>query len=103
MTFGISDLPELVDDYKSGDVDWTMAYSVLLRLLGDHEVSDIMGRLSPDLVTRFDEALREEFGDQELAKTGLWIDNAGGEPANREQIVDSIRRWMTGGTKDSSP
>lgn len=92
--FQFSDLPGLVSDYKSGDVDWMIAYSVLLRLLGDREVSEVMAALSPELAARFDESLHEEFGDEELAKTGLWIDNAGGEPPNRDQIVARIRRWI---------
>ena len=92
--FQCSDLPELVSDYKRGDVDWVIAYSVLLKLLGDHEASEIMAALSPELATRFDESLHEEFGDEELAKTGLWIDNASGEPPNRDQIVARARRWI---------
>jgi hypothetical protein len=68
--FQFSDLPELVSDYKCGDVDWVIAYSVLLRLLGDHEVSEVMAALSPELAVRFDEALHDEFGDEELAKAG---------------------------------
>jgi hypothetical protein len=92
--FQFSDLPELVDDYKRGDVDWEIAYPVLLRLLGEHEVSEVMDRLSPDLSARFDEALRKEFGNEELARSGLWIDNAGGEPPNRNEIVACVRRWI---------
>jgi hypothetical protein len=92
--FQFSDLPELVSDYKSGDVDWMITYSVLLRLLGDREVSEVMAALSPELAARFHETLHEEFGDEEFAKTGLWIDNAGGEPLNRDQIVARIRRWI---------
>ena len=92
--FQFSDLPELVSDYSSGEVDWTIAYSVLLRLLGDHEVAEVMAALSPELAARFDASLLEEFGDDELARTGLWIDNAGGEPPNRDQIVARIRRWI---------
>jgi len=92
--FQFSDLPELVSDYSTGEVDWVIAYSVLLRLLGDHEVAEVMTALSPELAARFDASLLEEFGDQELAKTGLWIDNAGGEPPNRDQIVARIRRWI---------
>lgn len=92
--FLFSDLPELVDDYTSGDVHWPIVYSVLLRLLGDHDVSEIMSALSPELVARFDHALHEDFGDEERARTGLWIDNASGEPPNREQIVGRIMRWL---------
>jgi hypothetical protein len=62
--------------------------------VGDHEVSEVMAALSPELATRFDEALHEEFGDEDLAKTGLWIDNASGEPPNRDQIVARVRRWI---------
>ena len=92
--FQFSDLPELISDYKNGSVDWVIAYSVLLRLVGDHEVSEIMAALSPELAARFDESLHEEFGDAELARTGLWIDNAGGEPPNRDRVVARIRRWI---------
>jgi hypothetical protein len=90
----LSDLPELVSDYENGDLDWLVAYSVLLRLLGKHEVEEIIPALSPDLAMRFGNSLREEFGDEELARTGLWIDNAEGEPRNRDQIVASVRRWL---------
>lgn len=92
--FQFSDLPELVTDYQSGELDWAIAYPVLLRLLGNHEVSEVMNGLPPELATRFDESLHEEFGDEELARTGLWIDSAGGEPPNRDQIVARIRRWI---------
>lgn len=95
--FKISDLPELVADYESGEADWPLAYSVLLRLVGDHEVSEVMSKLSAEMATRFDESLRKEFGDEELARTGLWIDNAGGEPANRDLIVTRVRQWITVG------
>ena len=90
----ISDLPELVSDYATGDVDWMIAYSVLLRLLGDHEVSEVMSGLSPELAANFDNALRHEFRDEETAKTVTWIDNAGGDPENRDQIIGSIIRWL---------
>jgi hypothetical protein len=90
----ISDLPELVSDYENGDLDWLVAYSALLRLLGNHEVEEIIPALSPDLTRRFADSLREEFGDEELARTGLWIDNAAGEPPNRDKIVARIRRWL---------
>jgi len=92
--FQLSDLPELVSDYASGDVDWVIAYSVLLRLLGEHEVSEIMSGLSPELAARFDKALHEDFPSEEQARTGLWIDNAGGEPANRNEIITRIMRWV---------
>jgi hypothetical protein len=90
----ISDLSELVSDYASGDVDWMIAYSVLLRLLGDHEVSEVMSGLSPELAARFDNALHEEFRDEESARTVIWIDNAGGDPPNRDQIITRIIRWL---------
>jgi len=92
--FTISDLPELVADYASGEADWMIAYSVLLRLLGDHEVSEIMAYLSPELADRFASALHEEFRDAESAKSVLWIDSAAGEPPNRDQIIASIVRWL---------
>ena len=96
--FQFSDLPELVSDYKSGDVEWTIAYSVLLRLIGDHEVSEVMAALSPELAARFDDSLREEFSNEELAGTGLWIDNAGGEP----RIVTRLSRAFGTGSRSSS-
>lgn len=92
--FQISDLPELVSDYKNGDADWTIAYPVLLRLLGNHEVVEIMDKLPPELAARFSDSLCEEFGNEDLARTGLWIDNAGGEPPNRARIVERICRWI---------
>src|SRR5437867_4263481 len=91
--FQLSDLPELISDYASGDIDWMIAYSVLLRLLSYHEVSEVMSALSPELAARFDDALHEDFPDEEHAKTGLWIDNAGGEPPDREEIAKRILRW----------
>jgi hypothetical protein len=90
----LSDLAELVGDYESGDLDWLVAYSALLRLLGTHEVVEITRALSPALARRFENSLREEFGDEELATTGLWIDNAGGEPVNREVVVARILRSL---------
>jgi len=92
--FLLSDLPELVSDYENREITWMLASSVLLRLLGDHEVEEVMEGLSPELATRFAGSLHEDFGDETLARTGLWIDNAGGEPPNRDQIVASIRRWI---------
>ena len=92
--FQLSDLSELVSDYANGDVDWMIAYSVLLRLLGEHEVTEVMSALSPELAARFDEALHEDFPDEARAKTGLWIDNAGGEPPNRDAITTRIMRWV---------
>jgi len=53
-----------------------------------------MAALSPELAALFDESLHEEFGEEEITKTGVWIDNAGGEPPNRDQIVARIRRWI---------
>jgi hypothetical protein len=92
--FGITDLPELVADLRDGEADWASAYPVLLRLVGDCEVAELIRALPADVATRFAEALRSEFGDAELAEHGLWIDNAGGEPANRALIVGRIRRWL---------
>jgi hypothetical protein len=92
--FLLADLPELVSDYERHEITWMLARSVLLRLLGDHEVEEDMEGLSPELAARFAESLREDFGDEERARTGPWIDNTAGEPPNRDQIVASVRRWL---------
>ena len=92
--FLLSDLPELVGDYERHKITWMLACSVLLRLLGDHEVEEVMEGLSPELAAHFAESLREETGDEVRARTGLWIDNAAGEPPNRDQIVACARRWL---------
>lgn len=91
--FLFSDLPELVSDYHKGDVDWMTTYCVLLRLLGDHEVAEIMSELSLDLTARFAESLRNEFGG-DFSQPVTWIDTAGGDPPNRDQIVARIQRWL---------
>jgi len=96
----LSELPELNSDYASGDIDWMIAYSVLLRLLGEHEVAEVMSALSPELAAQFNNALHQDFQDDEFMRTGVWtgvwIDNAGGEPPNLDQIVARIRRWLVG-------
>jgi hypothetical protein len=92
--FLFSDLPELVSDYHKGDVDWMITYSVLLRLLGDHEVEQIMNELSPELTSLFAESLRDEFGG-DLSQPVIWIDTAVGVPPNRDQIIERIQRWLT--------
>jgi hypothetical protein len=91
--FLLSDLPELVSDYHRGDVDWMTTYSVLLRLIGDHEVEEIMTELSPELTSLFAHSLREEFGG-DFSQPVIWIDTAGGDPPNRDQIVARIQRWL---------
>lgn len=91
--FPFSDLPELVSDYHKGDADWMITYSVLLRLLGEHEVEEIMNELSQELRALFAESLRNEFGG-DFSQPVIWIDNAGGDPANRDQIVARIQRWL---------
>ena len=94
----LSDIPELISDYASGDVDWMIAYSVLLRLLGDHEVAEVMSGLTPELAAQFDSALHESFYSDDFVRTGIWkgvwIDNAAGEPPNLDQILARIRRWL---------
>lgn len=90
----LSDLPELVQDYESGDLLWSAAYPSLLHLLGEYEVEVILNWLSPELASRFKESLRAEFADEYWAEHGLWIDNAAGEPPNRGQIVGRIRAWL---------
>jgi hypothetical protein len=95
----LSDLPELVQDYERGDLLWSAAYPSLLHLLGEHDVEVILEGLSPELASRFKVSLRAEFLDEYWAEHGLWIDNAGGEPPNRNQIVARIRAWLR---KDSA-
>lgn len=92
--FQISDLPELVSDFASGDVDWMIAYSVLLRLLGDHDVSEVMAGLSPELAVRFEGSLKEEFEGVTDPSTVVWVDNAGGDPPNRDVIITRIMDWL---------
>jgi hypothetical protein len=91
----LSDLPELVQDYETGDLLWSAAYPSLLHLLGEHDVEVVLRGLSPELAARFKESLRDEFSDEYWAEHGLWIDNAGGGPPNRRQIVARIRAWLT--------
>jgi hypothetical protein len=90
----LSDLPELVQDYESGELLWRDAYPSLLHLLGEHDVEVILQGLSVELASRFTETLREEFSDEYWAEHGLWIDNAGGEPPNRRQIVTRALAWL---------
>lgn len=71
-----------------------ITYSVLLRLLGRHEVSEMTSNLPPDLAARFESSLREEFPDPAQAHHVLWVSNIG-EPPDREQIIESIIRWLT--------
>lgn len=92
--FQISDLPELVRDFASGEVDWMIAHSVLLRLLGDHAVSEVMARLSPELAARFESSLEEEFQGVTDPSAVIWIDNAGGDPPNRDVIITRIIDWL---------
>lgn len=90
----LSDLPELVRDYESGDLLWSAAYPSLLHVLADHDVEVIVNALSPELASRFKENLRAEFSDEYWAEHGLWIDSAGGEPPNRKQIVARAVAWI---------
>ena len=96
---GLSDLPELVQDYENGELLWSAAYPSLLQLLGEHDVEVVIEGLSAELASRFKESLRVEFADEHWAEHGLWIDSAGGEPPNRRQIVARIQTWLK---KDSA-
>jgi hypothetical protein len=90
----LSDIPEMNQEYENGDLLWSAAYPSLLLLLGEHEVEEVMEALSPELAARFGAKLHEEFSDEYWAEQGLWIDNAGGEPPNRSQIVTRVRGWL---------
>jgi hypothetical protein len=90
----LSDIPEMVRDYESGELLWSAAYPSLLRLLAEHDVEEILEPLSPDLASRLKESLRNEFSDDYLADHGIWIDSAGGAPPNQEQIVARVRAWL---------
>lgn len=97
---GLSDLPALVQDYENGSLLWRDTYASLLHLLAQHEVGVISSGLSPALAARFQSRLHDDFADEAWDDpevwngTAVWIDNAGGEHADRRRIVARIRDWM---------
>jgi hypothetical protein len=100
LVIGLSNLPEVVQEYESGAVLWRDVYASLLHLLARHEVEVVMGGLSPVLATRFRARLRDEFSDESWDDpevwegTAVWIDSACGEHRDRRQIVPRIREWI---------
>lgn len=90
----LTDIPEMVEDLKSGELTFATADSCLVWMISDHEVQEIYDALPKELQLRFSEVLRQTFGTNGPPGNIILLNSATGDHPQKLKVVDRARSWL---------
>jgi hypothetical protein len=90
----MSDVPEMLRDWREGELPLQDCLQALLDLLVVHEVPEVLEILPEKIRVEFEASLRESFDGPLPSHEVIWIDSGAGEHPHKAAIVESARRWI---------
>ena len=90
----LSDVPEMLVDWRSGELFTDEVYELCLGLFARHEVGEVLSLLPSELQDDFASRLRTEFDNETPAEEYIWFSSGGGDHPSKVSIIDRIRAWL---------
>ncbi len=90
----LDEIPDAVEDWRTGQLPRRDLVAVLLDLLEHFEVDQVLERVPADVRSYFVETLRDDFDNDTRIDEILWIDSARGEHPAKRVIIERVRRWF---------
>lgn len=90
----LEDVPEMLESYKSGDLDFRDVYSLCLDLFEHHDVADVFTSFPADLHKQLASQLRAVYDNDIPPNNFLLLDSARGDHPAKHVIIDKIRAWL---------
>ena len=91
----LKDIPEMVQDWRNGELRTQEIYDLFLDLLEHYEVEEVFILLPEELQAPLAASLRADFENDCPAEDILWIDSGRGEHPAKRTIVERARRWFS--------
>ncbi len=91
---GLKDIPEMLSDWRAGELPIQNFYWLFLDLLEHHEVEETFNLLPEGLQAVFAASLRRSFDNDCPPGDIIWIDSGRGEHPAKRAIVSRARRWI---------
>jgi hypothetical protein len=90
----LEDIPEMVEDWRRGELRLEDVYFLCLYLFEHHEARVVLSKLPRELQERVDARLRSDW-DNDTPPEDCFIFNSGsGEHPATKTIVERARRWI---------
>jgi hypothetical protein len=90
----LKDIPEMLRDWRTGELRTQDFYQLFLDLLEHNEVEEVFTLLPEELQSTFAASLRASFDNDCPADDIIWIDSGRGEHPAKRTIVERARRWF---------
>jgi len=94
MTLTLEEVPEMVADWRAGELLRDQVYELCLDMLAVHEVEDVLALLPAVLRDDFEAAMQAEFGGDTPAEEFIWFSSGAGDNPGKVRIIGSIRAWL---------
>jgi hypothetical protein len=96
----LDDIPEMLGDWRTGNLTFEDVYFLCLDLFEDHEADIVLSQLPEELRQKVDSRLRADWdNDAPLEDCFIFNSGSGEHPASRT-IVERARRWIAQHPKD---
>lgn len=89
-----ADIPELVEDVRTGELREEDAYALCLELFVTADIDDVISQLPHALRQTFTERLRSDFDNDTPPDDYVWFDSGRGEHPAKRSIIERVRAWL---------
>jgi hypothetical protein len=90
----LDDIPEMIEDWQTGNLRFSEVYSCCLYLLEHHEADAIFSQLPDELREQLDSKLRQDWDHDAPLEDCIVFSSGGGEHPATKIIVERARRWI---------
>ena len=102
----LEDVPEMVENFRTGELDFRFVYSLCLGLFEHNDVEDVLALLPTDLRDPLVSELRTTYDNDTPPDDYLLLDSARGDHPAKHVIINRIRAWIArhpAGPADHAP
>jgi len=91
----LEDVPEMVEDWRSGELRLRDVIWLLLNLTEHHEVDEVLAPLPDDLRDSFVADVREWLGNDAPMHELILFDSVRGIHPGKDVIATKLRQWLS--------
>lgn len=90
----LDDVPDMIQEWRIGNLTFQDVYSLCLYLLEDHEADSVFSQLPGDLRGMIDSKLRADWDNDAPLEECIIFNSGSGEHPAAKVIVEKARRWI---------
>lgn len=90
----LDDLPDMIEDWRLGELYFEDVYFLCLDLFEHHEAEVVLLKLPSELREQVDSKLRDDWDNDTPSEACIIFHSGSGEHPGTKAIVEAARRWI---------